>query len=72
MAGFSIGVVIEGLPGGMWRVRLVDEEPDGEELTAHVAEEFRRVSSPVRPGDRVKIRRAQLDPRRATIVGRAT
>jgi translation initiation factor IF-1 len=42
----------------------------GEEVTAHVAEEFRRVSTPVKPGDRVRVRRAERDPKRGSIIGR--
>jgi translation initiation factor IF-1 len=49
----------------MIRVKL----DDGSEVTAHVAEEFRRVSAPVKPGDRVKVRRSERDPKRGTIVG---
>ena len=57
------GVVVELLPGGLVKVKL-----DKDEITAHVAEEFRRVSVPLRAGDRVKTRRAANDPKRGTIV----
>jgi len=53
------------LPDAMLTVRL----DSGEELTAHVAEEFRRVSTSVRPGDRVMLKRASRNPHRGTIVG---
>jgi translation initiation factor IF-1 len=59
-------LVVEMLPGAMIRVKLTD----GEELTAHVAEELRRVTTPVRPGDKVRVRRAERDPKRATIVAK--
>jgi len=62
----EVGVVREMLPGGLVKVKL-----ENDEVTAHVAEEFRRVSVAVRPGDRVKVRRAAHDPKRGTIVGRA-
>jgi translation initiation factor IF-1 len=55
------------LPDAMLKVRL----ETGDELTAHVAEEFRRVTTSVRPGDRVLIQRATRNPHRGTIVGRA-
>lgn len=59
------GVVVELLPSALVKVKL----QDGEEITAHVAEEFRRVSVPVKPGDRVKVKRAERDPKRGMIVG---
>lgn len=59
------GIVIELLPGALIRVKLVS----GDEITAHVAEEFRRVSVPVKPGDRVLVKRADRDPKRGMIVG---
>jgi translation initiation factor IF-1 len=59
--------VMAVLPDAMLTVKL----ESGEELTAHVAEEFRRVSTSVRPGDRVMIQRASRNPHRGTIVGRA-
>jgi translation initiation factor IF-1 len=59
-------IVVEMLPGAMVRVKL----DSGEELTAHVAEEFRRVTTPVKPGERVSVRRAERDPKRATIIAR--
>jgi translation initiation factor IF-1 len=62
----EVGVVIELLPGGLVKIKL-----EKDELTAHVAEEFRRVSVPLRAGDRVKVRRAAQDPKRGTIVARA-
>jgi translation initiation factor IF-1 len=58
--------VVELLPSAMVKVKL----DSGEELTAHVAEEFRRVSTPVRPGDRVRVKRAERDPRRGSIISR--
>ena len=58
--------VIELLPSAMLKVKL----DSGEEVTAHVAEEFRRVSTPVKPGDRVRVRRAERDPNRGSIIGR--
>jgi len=65
MAATEVGVVVEHLPGGLVKVKLL---PSNEEITAHVAEEFRRVSVPLRAGDRVKARRAKNDPKRGTIV----
>jgi translation initiation factor IF-1 len=64
----EVAVVTELLPGGLIKVRLEFEKV---ELTAHVAEEFRRVSVPLRAGDRVKVRRAGQDPKRGTIFDRA-
>jgi translation initiation factor IF-1 len=64
----EIGLVRELLPGGLVKVSL---ERTNEEMTVHVAEEFRRVSVPLRAGDRVKLRRAALDPKRGTIISRA-
>jgi translation initiation factor IF-1 len=58
--------VVELLPSAMVKVKL----DSGEEVAAHVAEEFRRVSTPVKPGDRVRVRRAERDPNRGTIIGR--
>jgi len=54
------------LPSAMVKLKL----DSGEEVTAHVAEEFRRVSTPVKPGDRVRVRRAERDPNRGSIIGR--
>ena len=64
----EVGVVKELLPGGLVKVKL---ERTKEEVTAHVAEEFSRVSVPLRAGDGVKVRRAAHDPKRGTIVDRA-
>jgi translation initiation factor IF-1 len=58
------GVITELLPGWLVKVKLAT----GEELTAHVAEDFRRVSVPVKPGDRVMVQRAERDPKRGKIV----
>ena len=58
--------VLELLPSAMVKVKL----DSGDELTVHVAEEFRRVSTPVKPGDRVRVRRAERDPNRGSIIGR--
>ena len=58
--------VLALLPSAMVKVKL----DSGDEVTAHVAEEFRRVSTPVKPGDRVKVRRAERDPNRGSIIGR--
>ena len=58
--------VLELLPSAMVKVKL----DSGDELTTHVAEEFRRVSTPVKPGDRVRVRRAERDPNRGSIIGR--
>lgn len=63
------GVVAELLPGGLVKVKLEFEKI---ELTAHVAEEFRRVSVPLRAGDRVKVRRSAQDPKRGTIIDRVS
>lgn len=60
------GVVVELLASSLVKVKL----ESGEEITAHVAEEFRRVSVPVRPGDRVTVRRSPGDPGRGSIVGK--
>ena len=62
----EVGTVVELLPGALVKVKL-----EKEVITAHVAEEFRRVSVPLRAGDRVKVRRAAQDPKRGTIVDRA-
>ncbi len=62
----EVGVVKELLPGGLVKVKL-----EKDEITAHVAEEFRRVSVPLRAGDGVKVRRAAHDPKRGTIIDRA-
>jgi translation initiation factor IF-1 len=62
----EVGIVVELLPGALVKVKL-----EKELITAHVAEEFRRVSVPLRAGDRVKVRRAAQDPKRGTIVDRA-
>jgi translation initiation factor IF-1 len=64
----EIGVVLELLTGGLVKVKL---ERTKEEMTAHVAEEYSRISVPLKAGDEVKIRRAARDPRRGTIVDRA-
>jgi translation initiation factor IF-1 len=66
VSGKIPAIVVAVLPDAMLTVRL----DSGEELTAHVAEEFRRVSTSVRPGDRVLIQRASRNPHRGTIVGR--
>jgi translation initiation factor IF-1 len=62
----SDAVVVELLPGAMLRVKL----QDGTELTAHVAEEFRRVTTPMKIGDRVRVKQAERDPKRGTIIAR--
>lgn len=59
-------MVTDLLSGGLLRVEL-----DREVVTAHVAEEFARVSVPLRTGDRVKVRRTAQDSKRGTIVDRA-
>ena len=58
--------VLELLPRARVKVKL----DSGDELTTPVAEEFRRVSTPVKPGDRVRVRRAERDPNRGSIIGR--
>jgi len=68
----DLGVVVELLTGGLMKVKLdTVNTTEKDEITAHVAEEFRRVSVPLRAGDRVKVRRASHDPKRGTIVDRA-
>jgi len=62
----EVGVVLELLPGALVKVKL-----EKDVITAHVAEEFSRVSVPLRTGDGVKVRRAANDPKRGTIVDRA-
>jgi translation initiation factor IF-1 len=59
------GIVKELLPSALVKVEL----ESGEEITAHVAEEFRRVSVPLRAGVRVTVKRADNDPKRGSIVG---
>jgi translation initiation factor IF-1 len=63
--GEETGTVEELLPGGLLKVKLETKE----QVTAHVAEELRRVSVPLRAGDRVTVRRATNDPTRGSIVG---
>jgi len=58
------GIVVEVLTGGLVKVQV-----DEVEIKAHVAEEVKRVSVPVRPGDRVTVKRSPHDPRRGTIIG---
>jgi translation initiation factor IF-1 len=60
----EVGTVEELLPGGLLRVKL-----EKVVVTAHVAEELRRVSVPLRAGDRVRVKRAANDPTRGSIVG---
>jgi translation initiation factor IF-1 len=60
------GVVSELLPGALVKVKL----ESGDEITAHVAEEFKRVSVPLKQGDRVVVKRAEKDPKRGSIEGR--
>jgi translation initiation factor IF-1 len=62
--GEETGTVEELLPGGLLKVKL-----DKEIITAHVAEELRRATVPLRAGDRVKVKRAANDPGRGSIVG---
>ena len=62
----EVGIVKELLTGGLLKVKL-----ENEVVTAHVAEEFARVSVPLRAGDRVKVKRSTHDPKRGTIVDRA-
>jgi translation initiation factor IF-1 len=62
--GEEIGTVEELLPAGLLRVKL-----EKDVITAHVAEELRRVSVPLRAGDRVTVRRASNDPTRGSVVG---
>lgn len=57
--------MLELLPGALVKVKL----DSGEELTAHVAEEFKRVFVPVKPGDRVQVKRLAFDPTRGSIIG---
>ena len=59
------GVVTALLPSALVKVEL----DGGGQVTAHVAEELRRVSVPLKPGARVRVRRAMQDPNRASIVG---
>jgi translation initiation factor IF-1 len=61
----SDGTVVELLPGALVRVKL----DEGQEITAHVAEELKRVGVPVKPGDRVAVRKGGMDPTRGSIVG---
>ena len=58
------GVIEELLTGGLFVVKVAKDR-----ITAHVAEELRRVSVPLRAGIRVRVRRAENDPRRGSIVG---
>jgi translation initiation factor IF-1 len=62
--GEEVGTVEELLPTGLLKVKL-----EKDVITAHVAEELRRVSVPLRAGDRVTVRRATNDPTRGSIVG---
>jgi translation initiation factor IF-1 len=62
--GEEAGTVEELLPGGLLKVKL-----ENDVITAHVAEELRRVSVPLRAGDQVRVRRASNDPSRGSIVG---
>jgi translation initiation factor IF-1 len=61
----SKAVVVALLPGALVKVKL----ESGEELTAHVAEELKRVTVSWRVGDRVQVERAERDPGRGSIVG---
>jgi translation initiation factor IF-1 len=56
---------VTSVAGALFKVEL----DGGEEITAHVAEEFRRISVAPRPGDRVVVKKSELDPRRGSIVG---
>jgi translation initiation factor IF-1 len=62
--GEEVGTVEELLPTGLLKVKL-----EKDVITAHVAVELRRVSVPLRAGDRVTVRRATNDPTRGSIVG---
>ena len=61
------GTVIEAVPNGLFRVRLVD----GRNVLAHIGETARVGIVPLIPGDRVLLETTTLDPSRARIVGRA-
>jgi len=56
---------VKSVTGSLFKVEL----DGGQEITAHVAEEFRRVSVAPRPGDRVVVRVSERDPKRGSIVG---
>ena len=57
------GTVEELLTGGLLKVKL-----ERDSITAHVAEELRRATVPLRAGDRVRVKRATNDPKRGSIV----
>ena len=57
------GTVEELLAGGLLKVKL-----ERDSITAHVAEELRRATVPLRAGDRVRVKRATNDPKRGSIV----
>ena len=61
----AAGTIVGLLPGALVKVKL----ENGEEVTAHVVEEFRRTNVAVKPGDRVQVKRSPTDPKRGSIVG---
>lgn len=58
------GTIVEGLPGGLWRVQL----SDGRIVLAHVAQKLRLTYVRVLPGDRVELEISAYDKSRGRIV----
>ena len=69
MAGDKIikeGEVIEALPSTLFRVRL--DEPDGQEILAHLGGKMRVHHIRVLPGDRVRVEMSPYDLTKGRIV----
>jgi len=58
------GTIVEGLPGGLWRVQL----SDGRIVLAHVAQKLRLTYVRVLPGDRVELEISPYDKSRGRII----
>jgi translation initiation factor IF-1 len=59
-----VGVVVDVLPSGLYRVRL----GGGSEIVAHIADRIERNFIRVLVGDRVRVELSRVDNRRGRIV----
>ncbi|MCB9716817.1 MAG: hypothetical protein H6712_23365 [Myxococcales bacterium] len=59
-----LATVVAELPQRLFRLQFTD----GTVVVAGPSEELGRLARPIRKGDRVRVRRARLDPGRGTIV----
>ena len=67
MGTVTEGIVLEALPGGLYRVRC----DDGREVIASFGAAAKRVTVKVIPGDRVEVELSPYEPTRGKIRGKS-